>query len=168
MAKREPNTFLQTILNLMCIYLKAPSQKKKEKILTKQITKLVEKVASEHYNAHCCLSFIGSKECSITLRFKQHCLLLKCCPVGQDPITCLAPRHEIAAAGEFVDVHITTVYTRRANKHHHSLQCCHSRATKAEALRFEFEVCGILSMPSRDHVCTGGAERSKQPSRGTD
>lgn len=57
------------------IYLKAPSQKR----LIRRITKLVEEAAPEHCNAPCCLSLTGAEECRGTLRFRQHCLLFKCC-----------------------------------------------------------------------------------------
>lgn len=43
------------------------------------MTKLVEKAAPECCNAPCCFSLTGAEECSGTLKFRQHCLLCKCC-----------------------------------------------------------------------------------------
>lgn len=81
--QRELNAVLQETLNWSYIYLEAPSQKR----LIRRITKLVEEAAPEHCNAPCCLSLTGAEECRGTLRFRQHCLLFKCC---QDDRT-LAP-----------------------------------------------------------------------------
>lgn len=103
-AQQRGTKFLQTILNLICIYSKVPLQKRREERSSKKRQKQKQKPPKvvergiwtlQHmllFSLHRSLRTL----CYITIQAALPAL--KTLPVGQDPITCLSFRHEVVLA----------------------------------------------------------------------